>query len=58
MEIKAPAKINLYFQIKGKRDDGYHEIYSVVQTIDIFDHLVVEKADEFTHYQSTCIWIR
>jgi len=35
----APAKINLTLEILGKRADGYHEISSVMQTIDICDVL-------------------
>jgi 4-diphosphocytidyl-2-C-methyl-D-erythritol kinase len=35
----APAKINLTLEILGKRKDGYHEIRSVMQTIDLCDVL-------------------
>lgn len=35
----APAKINLTLEILGKRDDGYHNLASVMQTIDICDVL-------------------
>jgi 4-diphosphocytidyl-2-C-methyl-D-erythritol kinase len=35
----APAKINLTLEILGKRDDGFHEIRSVMQTVDICDVL-------------------
>ncbi len=35
----APAKINLTLEILGKRDDGYHDIESVMQTVDICDVL-------------------
>ncbi|MCL6088092.1 MAG: 4-(cytidine 5'-diphospho)-2-C-methyl-D-erythritol kinase [Actinobacteria bacterium] len=35
----APAKINLTLEILNKRNDGYHEIKSVMQTIDICDVL-------------------
>ncbi|MCL6086904.1 MAG: 4-(cytidine 5'-diphospho)-2-C-methyl-D-erythritol kinase [Actinobacteria bacterium] len=39
----APAKINLTLEILNKRDDGYHEIKSVMQTIDICDVLTFWK---------------
>ncbi len=42
---RAPAKINLTFEILGKRSDGYHDISSVVQTIDIYDTLTLTKRD-------------
>ena len=35
----APAKINLTLEILGKREDGYHDIRSVMQTIDLCDVL-------------------
>ncbi len=35
----APAKVNLTLEILGKRDDGYHELRSIMQTIDICDVL-------------------
>lgn len=43
--IKAPAKINLALEVLGKRPDGYHNIKSVVQTIDLADELEFSQAD-------------
>ena len=43
--IKAPAKINLFLDITGKLENGYHEIISVMQTVDIFDYVKIKKAD-------------
>ncbi len=37
LSIKAPAKINLYLEIKGNRPDGYHELVMVLQSIDLCD---------------------
>ncbi len=39
----APAKINLTLEILGKRNDGYHEISSLMQTIDLCDYLTFHK---------------
>lgn len=39
---KAYAKINLYLNVIGKRDDGFHDIESVMQSIDIADQLYFE----------------
>ncbi len=39
----APAKINLYLEIKAKRQDGYHDIESVMQTVGIFDILTISS---------------
>lgn len=35
--IKIPAKINLYLDVVGKLENGYHELETVMQSIDIFD---------------------
>lgn len=42
---KAPAKINWYLNVLGKRSDGYHDIETVMQTVDIFDTLTFSKTD-------------
>ena len=44
MEISAPAKINLTLEVLGRRPDGFHEIKTVLQTIDLEDQLVLETA--------------
>ena len=43
ISLKAPAKINLFLEILGKRDDGYHEIETVMQEIDLVDNLQFEE---------------
>lgn len=42
----SPAKVNLVLEVLGKRPDGYHELKSIVQTIDLCDTLRFEPADE------------
>jgi 4-diphosphocytidyl-2-C-methyl-D-erythritol kinase len=37
--LKAPAKINLTLEVIGKRPDGFHEIRSLIQAIDLYDTL-------------------
>lgn len=44
MLLRAFAKINLDLRIHGRRTDGYHEVQTVLQTIDWFDELYVERA--------------
>ena len=39
----APAKINLYLEITGRRPDGYHDIESVMQTLTLADELTFTK---------------
>ncbi len=45
-KIIAPAKINLALEVLGKRPDGYHEIKSIIQTIDLADDLVFSPAEK------------
>ena len=40
---KACAKINLFLDVTGKRNDGYHEIRSVMQTVSFGDTVTVEE---------------
>ena len=44
MEATAPAKVNLSLEVLGRRPDGYHEIRTVLQTIDLQDRLELEIA--------------
>lgn len=48
LTIKAPAKINWFLEIHGKRPDGYHEIETVMQTVSLFDEITVRTADTLT----------
>lgn len=43
---QAKAKINLTLDILGKRDDGYHEVEMVMQSIALADIVTIEEADE------------
>lgn len=36
---KSPAKLNLFLHITGRRSDGYHELQTVFQLIDLYDTL-------------------
>jgi 4-diphosphocytidyl-2-C-methyl-D-erythritol kinase len=42
LTVKAPAKINLILEVLKKRRDGFHEIRSVLQAIDLYDTLHIE----------------
>jgi 4-diphosphocytidyl-2-C-methyl-D-erythritol kinase len=42
--VAAPAKINLTLEVLGKRPDGYHEIVSILQTIDLRDILTATSS--------------
>ncbi len=43
--IGAPAKVNLFLEILNRREDGYHNIYSLFQTVSLFDRLKFTRTD-------------
>jgi 4-diphosphocytidyl-2-C-methyl-D-erythritol kinase len=43
--LAAPAKINWFLSILGRRADGYHEILSIMQCLDLEDRLTFEQSD-------------
>ena len=43
--LTAAAKVNLVLEVLGKRPDGYHEIATIMQAVDLADRLVLEDAD-------------
>ncbi len=42
--VNASAKVNLTLEVLGKRPDGYHEIATVMQAVDLSDQVVLEDA--------------
>ena len=44
--FRARAKVNLYLHVTGRRDDGYHEIDSLIVRTDLADRLWLTPADE------------
>ena len=43
---KAYAKVNLAFEVLGKREDGYHEVRTLLQTIELWDELEFLQAED------------
>ena len=46
IQLKSRAKINLSIDVLGKREDGYHIVEMIMQTIDLFDVIeisIIEK---------------
>lgn len=50
--INAYAKINLFLEVLSKREDGYHELESVMQSISLCDTVSIEKAEKDGFYIS------
>ena len=48
LKIKANAKINLSLSVLGKREDGYHELDTVMQSIGLGDTVYIEKSNIIT----------
>lgn len=48
LSIVAPAKINLFLHITGKRDDGYHNLESLITFADVGDNIILGDADEYS----------
>jgi 4-diphosphocytidyl-2-C-methyl-D-erythritol kinase len=43
LEMRAPAKVNLFLEVVGERTNGYHDIQSIVVPVSIFDRIVLEQ---------------
>jgi len=50
LELTLPsfAKVNLYLRVLGRRDDGYHELCTVFQTVSLHDSITFAEADELS----------
>ena len=45
MELRAPAKINLSFRILSRREDGFHEIETLMAPVSLYDELTINRTD-------------
>ena len=46
LTIKAPAKINLYLEVTGRRPDGYHDLLTFMQKLELADTLEITLDDQ------------
>lgn len=46
LDLKSLAKINLGLDVLGKRDNGYHDVRMVMQTIYLYDDVILKKVKE------------
>lgn len=44
--VEAQAKVNLALELLGKRDDGYHEIATLLQGVNLADRILLEERDD------------
>jgi len=47
IQVQTPAKINLILEILKKREDGFHEIQSIMQAVSLYDYLIIEIENIF-----------
>ena len=52
MKILSPAKINLFLQVIGKRPDEYHELFSLMCCVDLYDSLVFQFGGKTVEIES------
>ncbi|MDG1325602.1 MAG: 4-(cytidine 5'-diphospho)-2-C-methyl-D-erythritol kinase [Opitutales bacterium] len=52
--VPAPAKINLFLAVTGKRNDGFHEINTVLAKLELSDRVILEKTDKLDDIQCVC----
>jgi len=46
IKIVSPAKLNLFLQVTGKRSDGYHELFTLVCCINLFDTIFLKTGQK------------
>ena len=46
IKLKALGKINLGLDVLGRRPNGYHDVRMVMQTVYLYDHILLEKTDK------------
>ena len=56
LTVLAPAKLNLTLEVLGKRPDGYHEVRSVIQTINLCDSLNFKTSQNISFRSSMTDW--
>ncbi len=54
IQLQAPAKVNLFLKVINKRKDGYHDIFSLMAPITLFDEITISLSDTFTGIRLEC----
>ena len=48
VHVRAPGKLNLFFEVGDAQDDGYHEVASAYQAVSLYEDVWAQASDEFT----------
>lgn len=51
MQVLAPAKINLSLTILGRRDDGFHELDTLIAPISVYDEIAIDKGEKGIRFE-------
>ena len=46
IQMKALAKVNLGLDVIRRREDGYHEVKMIMQTVRLYDRIILEKTQK------------
>ena len=46
LDLKAYAKINLGLDVIRKREDGYHEVRMIMQTVNLYDRIEMDRTED------------
>ncbi len=58
LKLKARAKINITLDVLGKREDGYHDLSMIMQTINLCDNIFIKKTDNnIIELKSNLSWL-
>ena len=55
VDIKTPAKLNLFLEVVGKRADGFHDLETIMHTVDLFDEISISRAKEGISFSTSGI---
>jgi len=56
--VNSSAKVNIGLKILNPRDDGYHDIATVFQEINLFDIITISKKGESCNFNSNVNWLK
>ncbi|MFK4836214.1 4-(cytidine 5'-diphospho)-2-C-methyl-D-erythritol kinase [Microbacterium sp. ZW T2_14] len=48
VRVRAPGKLNLFFEVGGVQEDGYHDVASAYQAVSLYEDVWASPSDEFT----------
>ncbi|MGX1701897.1 4-(cytidine 5'-diphospho)-2-C-methyl-D-erythritol kinase [Microbacterium sp. NPDC055357] len=48
VRVRAPGKLNVFFEVGSVQDDGYHDVASAYQAVSLYEDVVASHSDEFT----------